>query len=340
MTNGIYDEERAKASILRRIKKERSIFRDRSKMAKSLKYAAVAAMAAVVLTTTLFFKDVLTTTPLKSDPVHVNSNIKPGTDRATLILEDGTSVVLEKGSSFQKQNINSNGERVVYEPLEKDVNETEYNILNVPRGGQFYLKLSDGTEVWLNSETQLKYPVAFLEGETRKVELVYGEAYFNVTPSTAHQGAKFEVLNNGQQLEVLGTKFNIKAYKDESNIYTTLVEGSVQINTSNVKKVLVPNQQSSVNIFNNEIYVEHVDVENEISWIKGIFSFKGKSLKDIMKVLSRWYDVDIVFENNDMEEVRFRGTLDKGQAIGEILSIMKSNTINNYEIKGGTIIIK
>ena len=166
-----------------------------------------------------------------------------------------------------------------------------------------------------------------MDGETRKVELVYGEAYFNVSPSTEHKGAKFRVINNAQDVEVLGTQFNIKAYKDESNIYTTLVEGKVEINASGVKQILVPNQQSNVNIVNSEISVYIVDVGNEISWIKGIFSFKGKPLKDIMKVLSRWYNVDIVFENKDLESIKFKGALDKDWTIEEILSIMKSNSI-------------
>lgn len=336
---GQYDKKRAKASIVGRIKKEKSIFQNKSKIKNLAKYAA-AAIVVAILTTAFIFKDALFDTQLNTTPVIVNSNIKPGTDKATLTLEDGSVVALEKGSSFQTQSISSNGEQIVYEARGQSSKKIVYNVLNIPRGGQFYLKLSDGTEVWLNSESQLKYPVAFLDGKTRKVELVYGEAYFNVSPSTEHQGAKFEVVNNAQELEVLGTQFNIKAYKDELNIYTTLVEGKVQINTSTVKQILVPNQQSNVNIVNNEISVDIVDVENEISWIKGVFSFKGKPLKDIMKVISRWYDVDIVFENKDLESIKFKGTLDKHQAIEEILSIMKSNSINNYEIKDKTIIIK
>ncbi|TQO39727.1 FecR family protein [Arenibacter algicola] len=339
MTMGKYDTKGAKANIVNRIKKEKSNFRNNSKIKNIAKYASVAVISAL-LTAAFIFKDILFSSQSINTPVVVNSDIKPGTDKATLILEDGSAVVLEKGSSFQTQSMNSNGEQIVYEARGQKPKEIVYNILNIPRGGQFYLKLSDGTEVWLNSESQLKYPVAFLDGKTRKVELVYGEAYFNVSPSTEHQGAKFEVINNAQELEVLGTQFNIKAYKDESNIYTTLVEGKVQINTSSTKQILVANQQSNVSIVNNEISVQIVDVENEISWIKGIFSFKGKPLKDIMKVISRWYDVDIIFENKDLESIKFKGTLDKQQAIEEILSIMKSNSINNYEINDKTIIIK
>ena len=301
---------------------------------------AVAAIIAAILATAFIFKDVMFYTQSNTTPLVVNSNIKPGTDKATLILENGTVVALEKGLSFKTQNISSNGEQIEYVSSGQSSKETAYNILNIPRGGQFYLKLSDGTEVWLNSESQLRYPVTFLDGKTRKVELVYGEAYFKVSPSSEHQGAKFEVINNAQNLEVIGTQFNVKAYKDESNIYTTLVEGKIQINTSETKQILIPNQQSNVNVLNSEMSVEIVNVQNEISWINGIFSFKGKTLKDIMKVISRWYDVDIIFENKDLESIKFKGTLDKHQAIEEILSIMKSTSINNYEIKDQKIIIK
>tara|TARA_R110001599_G_C12225522_1_gene657665 strand:- start:879 stop:2048 length:1170 start_codon:yes stop_codon:yes gene_type:complete len=335
-----YDKNDAKAYLISAIRRGKNIPDKRFKINNYIKYAA-AAIIIVIFSTTFYIKDdFLDSEPMDMSPITVSSVIEPGTDKATLILEDGSVVALEKGSSFQTQGISSNGEQIVYEKRGQSSKKIVYNILNIPRGGQFYLKLSDGTEVWLNSESQLKYPVAFLDGKTRKVELVYGEAYFNVSPSTEHQGAKFVVANNAQELEVLGTQFNIKAYKDESNIYTTLVHGKVQINTSMAKQILVPNQQSNVNIVNNEISVGTVDVENEISWIKGIFSFKGKPLKDIMKVISRWYDVDIIFENKDLESIKFKGTLDKNQAIEEILSIMKSNSINNYEIKDKTIIIK
>ena len=338
-TMGNYDKKRAKANIVRRLNREKSIFRSKSRIVSIVRYSTAAIFAAI-LTATFIYKDILFSTQLKSNPVQVNSTIKPGTDKATLIREDGSVVALEKGTSFKTQGISSNGEQIVYETPKHSSSKIIYNILNIPRGGQFFLKLSDGTEVWLNSESQLRYPVAFRDGQTRKVELVYGEAFFNVSPSTAHQGAKFEVINNSQVIEVLGTQFNIKAYKDDSAVYTTLVEGKVKVNTNMVERTLVPNEQSRVNVVNNELSVRLVDVENEISWIKGIFHFKGKPLKDIMRVLSRWYDVDFVFENKDLELIKFKGTLDKDQPIEEILSIMKSSSINHYEIRDKKIIIK
>ena len=273
---------------------------------------AVAAIFIGLITTTYVFKSNTSNTPLEVTPRIVNT-IVPGKDKATLTLEDGSLISLEKGASFKTKNANSNGEQIVYQNAKSNPSVIKYNYLTIPRGGQFSLKLSDGTEVWLNSESQLKYPVSFRENETRQVELIYGEAYFDVSPSTNHKGAKFKVLNNTQEIEVLGTEFNIKAYKDEVNIYTTLVEGKVAINTPNLKQLLIPNQQSILDTQNNTLSVITVDVLEAISWKEGVFSFINKPLKDIMKVLSRWYDVDIIFDNKELESVEFIGTLNKNQ---------------------------
>ena len=326
---------RIEHSIIKEVQKDKKT--SLKKKLQFWKYAAAAIFIGLI-TTTYVFKSNTSNTPLEVTPRIVNT-IVPGKDKATLTLEDGSLISLEKGASFKTKNANSNGEQIVYQNAKSNPSVIKYNYLTIPRGGQFSLKLSDGTEVWLNSESQLKYPVRFIEEETREVELVYGEAYFDVSPSTNHKGAKFKVLNNTQEIEVLGTEFNIKAYKDEVNIYTTLVEGKVAINTPNLKQLLTPNQQSILDTQNNTLSVIKVDVLEVISWKEGVFSFINKPLKDIMKVLSRWYDVDIIFENKELESVEFIGTLNKNQSIDEVLSIMKSFSLNNYEIKGDTIIL-
>jgi ferric-dicitrate binding protein FerR (iron transport regulator) len=268
-------------------------------------------------------------------------------------LENGEEVTLTKGTQFQTQNAISNGEEIVYQQLSspapalpsgrqsRENNKPQTtNTLTIPRGGQFYIKMSDGTKVWLNSESQLKYPVSFTDGESRQVELVYGEAYFEVSPSTKHKGSDFKVVHNKQEVQVLGTAFNIKAYKDETNVYTTLVEGSVAINYVGRTQKLVPGQQSNLNVNANTLTISEVDVKTEIAWKDGVFNFKEKSLKDIMKVLSRWYDMEVVFENKELENVGFVGVLRKNQDIEDILSLIKSTSINNYEINNKTIILK
>lgn len=271
-------------------------------------------------------------------------SIKIGTDKATLTLEDGTKIALEKGKNYDDKNVESNGERVVYHPEEKETIKTEiaFNYLTIPRGGQFFLKLSDGTQVWLNSETQLKYPVNFVNGEPRSVELVYGEAYFDVSPSGAHDGATFNVTSKGQNIEVLGTEFNVKAYQDEELTYTTLVEGKVAIALENNKDyILKPGQQAVLNGTSNALSIVSVTIYGETSWRKGVFSFKNLALKDIMTVLSRWYDVEAVFKDSAIENVKFNGVLSKHQDLEKILTtIRNTGFINTFKIENKKVIIE
>lgn len=273
-------------------------------------------------------------------PTVAVKTIPIGSDKATLTLEDGSVVALEKGKGYTTGNASSNGEKLVYNVKSKSKAIAD-NVLTIPRGGQFFVQLADSTKVWLNSESQLKYPVAFTDGQTRQVELIYGEAYFEVSPSTRHKGAKFKVKTQMQNVEVIGTEFNIKAYRDENAIYTTLVKGKVAIDNTKAKETLKPSEQSVIRKNNTDILIAKVDVYNEVSWRKGLFVFKGMPLKEIAKVLSRWYDTDIVFASPELGNVKFNGVLSKNQKLEEILTtIRNSNFINAYEIKDKTITIK
>lgn len=265
--------------------------------------------------------------------------IKPGTDKAMLTLADGSQVFLEQGELFDKGNVNSNGKEIIY--AKDESKEIKYNYLTIPRSGQFQVQLSDGTKVWLNSESQLKYPVNFIEGQSREVELVYGEAYFEVSPSTNHGGAKFKVFNKSQVIEVLGTEFNVKAYLGESTIYTTLVEGKVTVDSGNDIKFLKPSEQLTLNLKSNIKTIRKVDVYNEISWKDGVFSFEDKSLKEMMNVLSRWYDVDILFKNKAVENEEFVGVLRKKQELQDILQSIKNiGIIKEFEIYDKKVILE
>ncbi|MBJ6368933.1 FecR domain-containing protein [Snuella sp. CAU 1569] len=304
---------------------------------------AVAASIVLLISVFLFInKEGDSSTELQEVSV-TNSIIQIGTDKATLTLEDGSNIVLEEGQSYSNANVKSNGEKIIYEKIDNinDVSKIVYNYLTIPRGGQFFVVLEDGTKVWLNSESQLKYPKFFVKGETRRVELVYGEAYFDVSPSTDHEGSLFKVLTGEQEIEVLGTEFNVKAYQDEAYVYTTLVEGKVVLDNKIQKKTLEPSQQSALNKETKAVEISKVNVATEISWRDGFFSFKNKSLKEIAKVLSRWYDVEILFVEKSMENVLFKGVLSKNQDLEEILTIIKNTKfINAYEIKNNAIIIK
>ena len=306
------------------------------------KYGVAASLILFVSFNFIFNKNNKLINDSSSTPKTIHNNIAIGTDKAILTLEDGTIIPLEKGKKYVANSVSSNGEEIIYNTTATTNPEIAYNYLTIPRGGQYHVKLSDGTNVWLNSESKLKYPVNFTLGRTREVELVYGEAYFEVSPSTEHSGAKFKIHSGAQEVEVLGTEFNIKAYQDENFIYTTLVEGKVSVDNVNMQtQILKPSEQAVFNSANFDIIISEVDVNSEIAWRKGLFSFKDKSLKDIMKVLSRWYDVEVVFVNKDLEGVHFKGVLSKNQNIEEILKLIKNtNFINTYDIDNKTIIIR
>ena len=303
------------------------------------KYAAVAVL---IIGSTYLLRNIFLDNAFEKTPVLVNTNIEPGTDKATLTLEDGTHVLLEKGQNLKTKNANSNGEEIVYEAKKINPDEAVYNYLTIPRGGQYRIVLSDKTEVWLNSESQLKYPVTFIEGKTRLVELVYGEAYFNVSPSIENKGAEFKVVNQSQVIEVLGTEFNLKAYKDEDQIYTTLVEGEVAIYINGEKQNLLPAQQAKWIPDTNSFTIDSdVNVYNEISWKNGVFSFDGKSLKEIMKIVSRWYDIEVFFLDKKVETIRFVGVIRKNRKLEDILINIKNfGIIKDYEINDKRVILK
>lgn len=331
-----FDSENAKTEYLRKIRRDKNMLH-KLKIYRVLKYAAA---AVILFGLGYFYQQGVFNSPIGTSPTIVNTDIQTGTDKAILTLEDGSKVALEKGQKYTTDEVDSNGEDLIYN-TKKSKTAITFNYLTIPRGGEYHIQLSDGTEVWLNSESQLKYPVSFREGETREVELVYGEAYFDVSPSTEHEGSKFKVFNLSQEIEVFGTEFNIKAYKDETNVYTTLVEGLVSVGFDGKSQYLTPSQQSNLNIESKSLAISKVDVYNEIAWKDGIFSFEEESLQEIMKVLSRWYDLEVVFENEDIKSEEFYGLLRKDQNIEKILTTIKNyGIIEEFEIKNKILVLK
>lgn len=323
------DVEKDWAKVAERLQKP-----TRSIMPKLYKVAAIALL--------LFSISYLTYNHIqKSDPgAPLQVAIEPGTDKALLILEDGTQIALSPESTFKNKVAQSKGDRLEYKQG-NDQLHTLFNYLVVPRGGQYQLRLADGTEIWLNADTKIKYPIAFEPGETRTVELLYGEAYLVVSPSSKHQGDAFKIIAKGQEVKVIGTIFNLKAYNDEEKIYTTLVEGKVHIAVKDKHAELNPGEQSVWDNSTNQLSKSSVDVNHNTAWIRGYFYFENKPLKEIMQVLSRWYDVKIVFDSPELQKVKFSGLLSKKQTIEEILNgIKNTNSISAYEIKNKTITIR
>ena len=334
-----FDAEISKNQLLVMISNENRVV----KMRTYYRVASYAAVFVTLMALGFLFKDQLLLNNNQGSSIQTkvaDNNIKIGSDKATLTLADGSEVILNKGASYQTAYADSDGEALVYKNEDDQTTEVVYNVLTIPRGGQFFIQLTDGTKIWLNSESQLKYPVAFVKGKTRQVELLYGEAYFEVSPSESNYGDAFKVQSSMQTVEVLGTQFNIKAYKEESEIYTTLIEGKVRINKGNENKTLQPGQQSIISA-DSVISVIMIDVNMETAWKQGLFSFKDKSLKEIMIVLARWYDVDISFENEDLQKIRFKGVLSKDQALEDILLTIKNlKVIKDYEIHKNKVLLK
>ncbi|WP_420320129.1 FecR family protein [Flagellimonas sp.] len=304
---------------------------------KYWKYAAAAVVVALLSLPFLLTEQEPTAPPTVNV---VGNTIEIGTDKATLTLEDGTRVPLEKGKAFNTQTLSSNGKELVYKTKSEAAKAIKYNTLTIPRGGQFYLVLSDGTKVWLNSDSELRYPVTFANNMPRKVELLYGEAYFEVSPSTNNNGTHFLVATQGQEVDVIGTEFNIRAFKEDSFIETTLVNGKVAIKDEGSISNLTPGYQSRLDKGSREISIAQADVRTIISWKDGLFSFKNMALEDIMTVLSRWYDVEVNIVNEKVAKVTFNGVFNRNQDLENILSIIQNTNEAKLTTKEKTIMVE
>ena len=274
----------------------------------------------------------------------VNKNLNhqiivSGSDKAVLTLEDGNEIELAENTSFSSKDANLADNSLLYNPQET-TSEVRYNTLTVPRGGKFQVQLADGTRVWLNADTQIKYPVSFIPGKTREVELVYGEAYFEVTDSKLNDGSPFIVNQNRQKIEVLGTEFNINAYSENNLIYTTLVEGSIAINTSRSSSILKPGQQAINKAGINDLEIISVETSYATAWKDGFFMFQDETLSKMMQQLSRWYDVKVEFLSTEKQHYTFSGSLKRTDRIEKLLNNLELTGEVEFEIKDKTIMIK
>lgn len=270
--------------------------------------------------------------------------IVPGGIKATLTLANGKVISLEDAKNgllarYDQTNVRKtqNGQLVYnnssYHGTSLTENETAYNTLSIPKGGEYQVTLPDGTKVWLNSASSLSFPVAF-PGRERHVKLT-GEAYFEVAKN---KDKPFYVTVNDMQVKVLGTHFNISAYKDDGAITTTLLEGSVQITKHNKQSLLVPGQQAVVNNQTSDIMVSAADIKEAIAWKNGLFKFNDEDIASIMKKISRWYDVDVEYRGN-LSGQRFGGTFSRSKSINELLDYLEQIGKIHFEISGRRVIV-
>ena len=270
--------------------------------------------------------------------VQVAEVIRHGEVKAELIFSDGTTKFLEakvKDSLLLQQgaNIVIRNEGLSYVG-DTSTAEVQYHTLRVPRGGEYSITLSDGTVVYLNSESELRYPVKFA-GEDRRVYLS-GEAYFDVTVDKEHP---FIVDLKTSAVKVLGTGFDVRAYKDETEILTTLVSGSVVFSAGKESVVLKPGEQAVLDQ-SGELETREVDTYLYTAWKEGVFAFKQQRLEEIMKIVSRWYNVNIFWENASQKEVVFTGKMRRYDDFSKIVEMLEMTGNTEFEIKGNNIFIR
>lgn len=269
------------------------------------------------------------------------SVMQPGTSKAILMMADGKEVVLEQGQNLnillnERVRVATSSQGIVYEERGKGMVTEEYNKLTTPIGGEYSLVLSDGTKVFLNADSELKYPVEFSDGK-RIVDLK-GEAYFEVHKDSLRP---FIVRMNGAEVTVLGTSFNVNTYGDDGQIYTTLVNGSVRVSSMKNKQeeILKPGMQSVMNVQSGLLTVRKVDVEPYVAWREGRFVFRAMTLDLIMRQLQRWYDFEVFYQNSELKDYEFRGVIKRDMDLDKVLSVIKATTNVDFEVKGKVITI-
>jgi transmembrane sensor len=273
------------------------------------------------------------------------NDILPGGSRAILTLADGRKIELDESENGVlvnqgsiKVHKNSDGiiEYTFIKQERKDIAvsdkaEPVYNTIETPVGGKYQLNLADGTKVWLNSSSSLRFPI-FFSDDNREVELK-GEAYFEVSKDFKR---KFSVRSGIQTVEVLGTQFNINAYSDEKSIKTTLFEGEIRVIDlkTNDSKLLKPGEQSNVD---QSIQIKRIDTQAEIAWKEGYFYFKKADIQTVMRQLGRWYGVTTRYEGN-IPVNHFSGSISNSLTLLEVLEILEKSDIH-FSLDGKEVVV-
>ena len=306
--------------------------RFRHRILNICKYAAIFIFP-VVIATVAIYKSGNEPQPLSQ----VEEQIVPGGKKAVLILDNGEAIDLKSTSGVELKEkdgtvIQVDSTVLNYQQAPARTSEKlAYNKVNVPRGGEYQLTLSDGSKVQFNSMSSIRFPVQFAQ-DCRLVELE-GEAYFEVSKT----GQPFIVQTKGMKIEVLGTTFNISAYANEE-YQTTLVSGSVKVQTENgSNRILKPSEQACITPGSNQINVRNVDTAFYTSWIHGKINFKDQRLDDIMKTLARWYDMDVVYENEATKELRFGCYVNRYNEITPLVKLLEQTGRVTVTVEGKTI---
>lgn len=317
----LFDKSQAEAKLEEQIHKEcrRNLFH------KIYRYAALIAIPVLLVTGALYYYDI-TTTAKKNARMAILANqemhIMPGSKKALLQLSDGTIINLIqkdviKISEDDGTNIETQHEALQYKPAKGKSSRALRNSLTIPHGGEYSIVLSDGTVVHLNAMSKLKFPTHF--SMTSRVVELEGEAYFDVKKN----GSPFIIKTQGVQIRVLGTSFNVCAYKGKP-VQTTLVRGSIEISTPMETTLLKPSQQATIDLKDKKIEIKSIDAVSATSWNTGRLYFKDERLQDIMTVLSRWYNINVSYEDKDIKDICFGCFVDRYKEIAPFLKLLEN----------------
>lgn len=261
-------------------------------------------------------------------------DVAPGRDRAILTLANGQQIILD---STQGNIVKRGGLTVInlagklkYEGVGVDA---EYNTISTPKGGQYQIILPDGSQVWLNAASSIKFPTAFT-GNARNVKMM-GEAYMEIARNPKQP---FTVVANGVEVQVIGTSFNVNAYQDEANVRTTLVNGSVRVLDNRVQPVILkPGQQAIVSSGAQIKIVDNADIEQTLAWKNGAFQFNRTNLADAMRQLARWYDIEVVYEKG-IPDIKFWGEMKRDLNLSQVLGVLRKMGVK-FRMEGRRLIV-
>ncbi|MBV7529645.1 FecR family protein [Chitinophaga sp. sic0106] len=301
---------------------------------KAFRYAAAAAL--LIGIAIFYWQRQHTTTPTIA--LGETAPIAPGKDGAILTLADGSQLVLD--STGNGVVANQNGTQVILQNGQLAYNAAgqsgaaTFNTVSTPKGRQFKLILPDGTKVWLNAASAIRYPTSF-SGQERHISL-QGEAYFEVA---ANDKAPFKVTaGDSTTIEVLGTSFNVNAYTNENSIRTTLLSGAVRINAYRHTATLKPAQQAAVKPATTQLAVLNaVNTDQVMAWKNGLFNFENASLDEVMRQLERWYDIEVVYEKG-IPPTRFGGEINKQNTLQDVLQILEGSNVH-FQLEGRKLIV-
>jgi transmembrane sensor len=327
---GMYDADKAVQQLRKKLRRTK-----RQVPARKVRMYAYGIAACFIILIGVFFLYKILRDRKPQKAIVEKTDLAPGGDKAILTLSNGKKIILDsiRGNILQQGDlklVNENG-RLSYEGKTQEI---EYHTLTTLRGGQYKIILPDGTAVWLNAASSLKYPTAFA-GVERLVEL-NGEGYFEVTKDKTKP---FKVkLKNDAIVEVLGTHFNIMAYDDEQGTRTTLLEGTVKLIQSSSSVMISPGEQAEINKDGKITLNKNVDTEEIIAWKNGMFEFHDEPIDEIMRQVARWYDVDIKYEAQPMDH--FNATISRNVPVSKLFHWLESTDRVHFTIQDKTIIVK